>query len=83
MGEVEVETVDIKGMDDYQLADFMNKNAIYIKTSKTRSGLERKSYGRYVADVFFDEQENRVNLSELLIKDGFDKDKEKDDAEVS
>lgn len=47
---------------------------VLMKTRKTRKGDERKTFGRYVADIWFRASSDvEYNLAELLRQEGFSK----------
>lgn len=46
---------------------------VRMKTRKTRKGTERKTFGRYVADIWFRAGDVEYNLAELLRQEGYSK----------
>ena len=43
---------------------------LVVKTIKTKAGVERQTFGRYVAEVYVEEEEGWVSLNEMLVKEG-------------
>jgi micrococcal nuclease len=47
-----------------------HKVPLVVKTIKTKAGKERQTFGRYVAEVYFEMDQDWVHLNRLLVEEG-------------